>query len=101
MLSGEPSTRDDLVELLRDVQADGLIAPDTLKMMAGALTVSELSVGDVMVPPSQRVMLAADEKLIDLMKHVEIGRAHVCTPDTNAQPVCRLLLEKTHNQIQP
>src|SRR3546814_20895631 len=38
MLSGEPSTRDDLVELLRDVQADGLIAADTLKMMEGALT---------------------------------------------------------------
>src|SRR3546814_9137445 len=24
----------------------------------------------------------------------EIGRAHVCTPGTNAHPVCRLLLEK-------
>src|SRR3546814_5620751 len=24
----------------------------------------------------------------------KIGRAHVCTPDTNAQIVCRLLLEK-------
>src|SRR3546814_4707996 len=24
----------------------------------------------------------------------EIGRAHVCTPVTNAHPVCRLLLEK-------
>src|SRR3546814_5775510 len=61
MLSGEPSTRDDLVELLRDVQADGLIAADTLKMMEGALTVSELSVGDVMVPRSQVVMIAGDD----------------------------------------
>src|SRR3546814_2332161 len=26
---------------------------------------------------------------------MEIGRAHVCTPVTNAQLVCRLLLEKT------
>src|SRR3546814_9935442 len=25
---------------------------------------------------------------------IEIGRAHVCTPVTNAQLVCRLLLEK-------
>src|SRR5690606_40706665 len=70
MLSGEPSTRDDLVELLRDVQADGLIAADTLKMMEGALTVSELSVGDVMIPRSQMVMLSADEPFIELMKHV-------------------------------
>src|SRR3546814_2746328 len=28
----------------------------------------------------------------------EIGRAHVCTPVTNAQLVCRLLLEK-HNTL--
>src|SRR3546814_9670669 len=26
----------------------------------------------------------------------QIGRAHVCTPVTNAQRVCRPLLEKTH-----
>src|SRR3546814_12942757 len=54
MLSGEPSTRDDLVELLRDVQADGLIAADTLKRMEGALTVPDRGVGDVMVPRARK-----------------------------------------------
>src|SRR3546814_13551738 len=44
MLSGEPTTREDLVELLRDTQADGLIAADTLRMMEGAIAVSDLSV---------------------------------------------------------
>src|SRR3546814_9429689 len=29
----------------------------------------------------------------------EIGRAHVCTPVTNAHLVCRLLLEKKHKDI--
>src|SRR3546814_2804495 len=29
---------------------------------------------------------------------IEIGRAHVCTPVTNAQLVCRLLLEKKYKQ---
>src|SRR3546814_7695590 len=29
----------------------------------------------------------------------EIGRAHVCTPVTNAHLVCRLLLEKKKNSI--
>src|SRR3546814_10738626 len=28
----------------------------------------------------------------------QIGRAHVCTPDTNTQLVCRLLLEKKQNK---
>ncbi|MGH8028219.1 MAG: magnesium/cobalt efflux protein, partial [Pseudoxanthomonas sp.] len=31
--SGEPSSRDDLVALLRDAHSDGLIASDTLRMM--------------------------------------------------------------------
>src|SRR3546814_5034503 len=30
----------------------------------------------------------------------EIGRAHVCTPVTNAQLVCRLLLEKKKHSTQ-
>src|SRR3546814_5939036 len=29
----------------------------------------------------------------------EIGRAHVCTPVTNAHHVCRLLLEKKHDTL--
>src|SRR3546814_7599301 len=32
----------------------------------------------------------------DVQQLVQIGRAHVCTPVTNEQLVCRLLLEKTH-----
>src|SRR3546814_10259383 len=31
---------------------------------------------------------------------VEIGRAHVCTPVTNAHLVCRLMLEKKNNTEQ-
>src|SRR3546814_17825073 len=69
MLSGEHSTRDDLVELLRDVQADGLIAADTQKMREGALTVSGLSVGAVMVTRTPKVMLPAEEQHIDMLKH--------------------------------
>src|SRR3546814_9226343 len=32
-----------------------------------------------------------------LPRSAEIGRAHVCTPVTNAHLVCRLLLEKQNN----
>ena len=49
-ITGEPDTRDDLVELLRDAQSDGLIEADTLRMMEGAIAVSDMTVGDVMVP---------------------------------------------------
>ena len=43
--SGEPDTREELVAILRDAQGDGLIDADTLRMMEGAISVSELTVG--------------------------------------------------------
>src|SRR3546814_5239444 len=36
-----------------------------------------------------------------LWDEAEIGRAHVWTPVTNAQLVCRLLLDKKHNYTTP
>ena len=73
--SGEPSTRDDLVELLRDAQSDGLIGGDTLKMMEGAIAVADLTVGDVMVPTPRMDMLHIDAPL-DALLQVVISTAH-------------------------
>ncbi|HZW19038.1 MAG TPA: magnesium/cobalt efflux protein, partial [Luteimonas sp.] len=47
--SGEPHTRDELVAVLRTAQQDGLVGSDTLRMMEGAISVAELTVGDVMI----------------------------------------------------
>jgi len=73
--SGEPQSREDLVEILRDAQDNGLIGADTLKMLEGALAVSELQVGDIMIPRSQMVSLPADAAFMDLMKLV-VGSGH-------------------------
>src|SRR3546814_6133725 len=40
------------------------------------------------------VAALADFGLHEPLKMIEIGRAHVCTPVTNAHLVCRLLLEQ-------
>ena len=68
--SGEPDTREDLIELLRDTQRDGLIAADTLRIMEGALEIAELTVGDVMVPRAQMVSLPVEAKFLELMQQV-------------------------------
>src|SRR5690606_39085796 len=68
--SGEPDTREDLIAILRGAQDDGLIDADTLRMMEGALSVSQLTVGDVMVSRSQMVSLPANARFLDLMKQV-------------------------------
>ena len=92
MLSGEPSTREDLVELLRDAQADGLIAADTLRMMEGAIAVSDLTVGDVMIPRAQMVALPAEAALLDLMKRVvESGHSRFPVHAMAFHPVLPLL----------
>src|SRR3546814_10802089 len=40
-------------------------------------------------------LAARNRKIEESNSSPQIGRAHVCTPVTNAQPVCRLLLDKT------
>ena len=95
MLSGEPSTREDLVELLRDAQADGLIAADTLRMMEGAIAVSDLTVGDVMIPRAQMVALPADESLLHLMKQVvESGHSRFPVHGEDKDEILGILLAK-------
>ena len=94
-ISGEPSTREDLVELLRDTQSDGLIEADTLRMMEGALAVSDMSVGDVMVPRAQMVALPADAKLLDLMKQVvESGHSRFPVHGEDKDEILGILLAK-------
>jgi magnesium and cobalt transporter len=93
--SGEPSTRDDLVALLRDAQADGLIGSDTLRMMEGAIAVSDLTVGDVMIPRAQMVSLPVEEKFLELMKQVvESGHSRFPVHGENKDEILGILLAK-------
>src|SRR3546814_8216805 len=47
------------------------------------------------IAPMLLIPLSAVERVARrAFHHAEIGRAHVCTPVTNAHPVCRLLFEK-------
>jgi len=94
-ISGEPSTRDDLVELLRDTHSDGLIEADTLRMMEGALAVSDMTVGDVMVSRSQMVALSAEAKFLDLMKQVvESGHSRFPVHGEDKDEILGILLAK-------
>jgi magnesium and cobalt transporter len=95
MLSGEPSTREDLVELLRDAQADGLIAADTLRMMEGAIAASDLTVGDVMIPRSQMVALSSDLPHAELLRQVvESGHSRFPVHGDDKDAILGILLAK-------
>jgi len=93
--SGDPRSREDLVEILRDAQANGLIAADTLKMMEGALGVAERTVGDVMVPRAQMVVLPVDSRFFDIMKMVvESGHSRFPVHGDDKDEILGILLAK-------
>ena len=93
--SGEPDTRDDLRAVLNDALTDGLIDADTLRMMDGALSMSELTVGDVMVSRSQMVSLPAEARFLDLMKQVvESGHSRFPVHGEDRDEILGILLAK-------
>ncbi|MCD7098913.1 transporter associated domain-containing protein [Stenotrophomonas sp. MMGLT7] len=93
--SNEPHSRDELVALLRTAQQDGLIAADTLRMMEGSISISELTVGDVMVSRSQMVSLAAEADLHELMTQVvESGHSRFPVHGENKDEILGILLAK-------
>jgi magnesium and cobalt transporter len=93
--SGEPQTREDLVEILRDAQDNGLIGGDTLRMLEGALGVSELQVGDIMLNRSQMVSLPADAPFMDLMRMVvESGHSRFPAHGGDKDEILGILLAK-------
>ncbi|MBS7456686.1 HlyC/CorC family transporter [Coralloluteibacterium stylophorae] len=94
-LSGELHSREELIEQLRESQAKGLFAADTLKMMEGALGVSELSVGDVMIPRGQMVSLAVDAPFLETVKQVvESGHSRFPVHGDDKDEILGILLAK-------
>ena len=94
-LSGEPTTREDLVEILRDAQAGGLILPDTLLTMEGAMSISEMTVGDAMIARSQVVSLPIDASYEEVMSLVvESGHSRFPVHGEDKDEVLGILLAK-------
>jgi magnesium and cobalt transporter len=92
---GEPRTRDDLTELLRDVAERGLLAADTLAMLEGALEVDELQVRDVMVPRSHMVVISETASLEEIMPVIlESGHSRFPVVGEDRDEVRGILLAK-------
>ncbi|HEX7338542.1 MAG TPA: CBS domain-containing protein, partial [Rhodanobacteraceae bacterium] len=95
LFSGEPRTRDELLDELRSAQTNGLLTNDTLGMVEGAVRVTELNVDDVMVPRMQMVMLAADAPLADILATVvESGHSRFPVHGDDKDDIQGILLAK-------
>ncbi len=97
---GEPRNREDLVELLRDVCKQGLIEPDTLAMLEGALEVDELQVRDVMIPRSHMVVLAEHSSLEEILPLIlESGHSRFPVVGEDKDEIRGILLAKDLLQL--
>lgn len=57
MFSGEPNSRNDLVNLLREAQQRHVLDSDALSIIEGALLVADMQTREIMIPRSQVVVL--------------------------------------------
>lgn len=94
-LSGEPRNIEELLEELRQAQANGLMSNDTLSMVEGAIEVADLTVADVMVPRGQVVSLAASAPFQTTLKTViESGHSRFPVHAEEKDEILGILLAK-------
>ncbi len=94
-LLGEPGTRDDLIEVLRDAAGRDLLDRDSLDMIEGVLQVSEMKVRDIMVPRSQMDVVdmnSPPENYLPMV--IESGHSRFPMVDGDKDKVIGILLAK-------
>ncbi|MDY6943703.1 MAG: transporter associated domain-containing protein [Pseudomonadota bacterium] len=70
MFNGEPRTRPELIQTLRDAQQRDIIDRDTESMLEGVIEVTEMQVRDIMIPRGQMVVLDRDDSYQEIVKVV-------------------------------
>jgi magnesium and cobalt transporter len=95
ILARAPEDREQLVELLRSSYERRLIDADALGMIEGALQVSELRVGDVMIPRAQMDMIDVHDELSEILtKVIDSGHSRFPVYGSNKDDVVGVLLAK-------
>ena len=99
ILIREPSSREMLIEVLRNAENKNLLDTDALLMIEGALHVSEIHVKDIMVPRVQMIIIKNDTKQEEILSSV-VESGHSRFPvigDTNDEIVGILLAKDLLN----
>ena len=95
LLAGEPRSPEELLEELRDAQTNGLLTGETYAMIEGAIRVTEMVVGDVMVPRAQMVMIDIDDDLSKILDTVtESGHSRFPVHGEDKDEILGILLAK-------
>ena len=94
-LAPGPSDRQDVLDYLHEAESHHLMDMSTVAMMEGALLVSEMKVGDIMIPRSQMVFVDEDAVAEDIFPEVvESGHSRFPVLDDKHEKVIGILLAK-------
>lgn len=90
-----PANRQDIIDYLHEAETEHLMDMSTVAMMEGALLVSEMKVGDIMIPVSQMVFIDEDASRDDILPEViESGHSRFPVLDDKHEKVLGILLAK-------
>lgn len=93
--SGEPNTREELVDLIQDAELRDLIDSDTKEMIEGVLDVAKLKVRDIMIPRSQMVTIDKQQSVEQFLNLViESGHSRYPVVSENKDQIEGILLAK-------
>ncbi len=94
-LTGEPSSRSELLEGLRSSEQRELLDAEALSIIEGALTVSDMQAREIMIPRSQMVVVRLDMTLEEILPVViESGHSRFPVFSDNPDDVVGILLAK-------
>jgi len=94
-LLGQPATRDDLIEILRDAADRDLLDRDSLDMIEGVFQVSEMKVRDIMVPRAQMDVVDKNQTPEEYLPMViESGHSRFPMVDGDKDKVAGIMLAK-------
>ena len=94
-LTGEPKTRRELLEFIRDAEQRLQLDAEAMNIIEGALQINEMQVRDIMIPRSQMVAVKDDQQPEDFLSLI-IDSAHSRFPVIGENPdeVIGILLAK-------
>jgi len=94
-LLGEPVSRAQLLEVLRESQRRGLLDRDALEMIEGVLATSEMQVRDIMIPRAQMYVVDRNQTPEQYLPNViETGHSRFPMVDGDKDKVVGILLAK-------
>jgi len=94
-LLGQPATRDDLIEILREAASRDLLDRDSLDMIEGVFQVSEMKVRDIMVPRAQMDVVDKNQTPEEYLPMViESGHSRFPMVDGDKDKVVGIMLAK-------